>query len=144
MLGLALAGWTVSCRGTGAQVSVEPGANLGSRQMVVFRFANTWVANHSVVPLLGQELARRGLAVKLQLEAGEALPGNALVLHLDQAGDKPNEGAGRIDFLSYLDFRLADASGRTLARATYAGSSLDKIGQKSLVAEIAGQLFRDS
>jgi len=97
-----------------------------------------------MVRVLYQELARRGLAVKLELAPGETLPPNGLILHLDHAGDSKEQAKGRIDFLSELKFSLRDASGKTLAQASFSGPHLDKLEQKVLAKEIADRLFVDS
>jgi len=130
-----------SCRSPSPQVSVTPGAKLTGREIVLFEFGNAWVANHSMVRVLYQELARRGLAVKLELAPGETLPADGLILHLDHAGDTEEQAKGRIDFLSELEFSLRDASGKTLARASYSGPHLDKLEQKELGEKIADRLF---
>jgi len=131
----------VSCHSPAPQVNVTPEAKLTGRELVLFEFGNAWVANHSMVRVLYQELARRGLAVKLELAPGEILPPDALILHLDHAGDTEEQAKGRIDYLSELKFSLRDASGTNLAQASYSGHHLDKLEQKELAKEIADRLF---
>jgi hypothetical protein len=115
---------------------------LGGQSLVVWEFPDALSAQHSVVFITGQELVRRGLAVKLALEHGEALPTDALVLRLEKArAGGQAEGIGVTTLLSELDLRLRDASGKELARAGYAGPALDKIEQRALVRKIAEGWF---
>jgi hypothetical protein len=134
----------VSCKGPAPQVTLTPGASLAGRELVLFEFGNAWLANHSVVQILSQEVERRGMVAKLQLLPGEILPSNALVLHLDHAGDQKEAGSGRIDFLRHLKFSLRDASGNVLGEASYSGGDLDRLEQKKLIKQIADQLFAGS
>jgi len=130
------------CGGSGPAVTVSPGAALGGRSLVVWDFPDALSAQHSMVFIMGQELVRRGLAVKLSLEQGETLPDDALVLRLEQAraGDQAMDSSVKND-LADLDLRLRDASGTELARASYSGLPLDKIEQRALARDIAAGWF---
>ena len=138
---LAAALMLVSCQSPAPKVTVTPGASIAGRELVVFEFGNAWLANHSIVQVLYQEMARRGLAVKLQLLPGEAMPAKALILRLENAGEQEEPGKGRIDFLRHLSFALKDASGQVLAQASYSGKDLDRLEQRQMVKQIADQLF---
>lgn len=141
---LAVSILTVSCHSPRPAVTVAPGASIAGRELVLFEFGNAWLANHSMVQVLYQELARRGMAVKLNLEPGEILRADALILHLDHAGDTKEQGKGRIDYLSFLRFSLRDTSGKQLAEVSYSGRELDKLEQKALGKEILDQLLAGS
>jgi hypothetical protein len=141
---LAVTVLTVSCQSPSPKVSVVPGASIAGRELVVFTFGNAWLANHSMVRALHQELARRGMAVKLSIEPWEKLRPDALVLHLEQAGETKEPGGGRIDFLSFLKFSLRDSAGNELAEVSYSGRELDKLEQKALAKEILDRLLAGS
>lgn len=132
---------TASCQSPAPKVRLVPGASVAGRELVLFEFDNAWLANHSMVRALHQELARRGMAVKLELGPGESLREDALILRLEQAGDTREPGGGRIDFLSFLRFTLRDAAGREVAEVTYSGRDLDKLEQKALAREILDRLL---
>ncbi len=141
---LAVSILTVSCHSPRPAVTVAPGASIAGRELVFFEFGNAWLANHSMVQVLGQELARRGMAVKLNLAPGETLRSDALILNLAHVGDTKQQGQGRIDFLSYLRFSLRDTGGKQLAEVSYSGSELDKLEQKALAKEILDRLLAGS
>jgi len=84
------------------------------------------------------------MAVKLSIEPWEKLRPDALVLHLEQAGETKEPGGGRIDFLSFLKFSLRDSAGNELAQVSYSGRELDKLEQKALAKEILDRLLSGS
>ena len=141
---LAVSILTVSCQSPAPKVTVASGASIAGRELVLFEFGNAWLANHSMVQVLYQELARRGMAVKLALEPGETLRPDAMILYLEHVGDTKEQGKGRIDYLTFLKFSLRDTSGKQLAEVSYSGNELDKLEQKTLAKEILDRLLAAS
>lgn len=126
--------------GPRAESHVSPGAELGSYPLIYLMPETPWMANHSIVGLLTQELERRGYAVKLEFQPEESRS-NSLILKLDYVGEKKEPDTGSTTKLRYLRFRLRDFAKGDLASVDYSGSTVDLIGQKELVRRAADDLF---
>lgn len=133
----------VSCSSNSPQASVQTksGTFFGNYEVVYFSYGSSWAANHSIVRLLQQEVARRGMAVKPEMPEEGGIPESAMELKVDFAGDKKADGIGRVDFLSHLRFQLLDHNQVQLANVSYDGDDLDLIEQKQLARNAAEQLF---
>ncbi len=140
VVSLVAAGLLSGCRGPDPQVQVEPGASFGSYELVRFVYEDAWSANHSVVTLLKQELARRGYGVVDDLPSAN-YAGKTMTLRLLQASEKEATGEGRLDELGHLRFELLAPEGDRLASARYDGDRLDSIDQIGFVSDLADELF---
>ena len=130
-----------SCGTPSAEISKAPGAAFGSYEFVFVSVDDAWVANHVVIEVLQQELQRRGYAIKIGDPTPE-LAARSMTLKIDHAGATKKTNKGSLQMLKYLRFRLLDSpSGNQLASVEYDEDTLDRIGQKTLMADIADELF---
>ncbi|MFT5464945.1 MAG: hypothetical protein ACI8UO_000031 [Verrucomicrobiales bacterium] len=126
--------------GPTADVHVKAGADLGWYDMVFVMAESDWIANHTITGLLIQELQRRRYSVKIGQVPEEAYA-RALMLKIDSAGAKNESGEGPTNRLKQLRFRLRQFHDGDLATVVYSGATLDPIGQKELVRQIADEIF---
>lgn len=153
----------VSCVGEHGQVDLTPGTDFSQYDKVHITFEEIWMANHSIVQVLIQELERRHILAVLGEPTEES--STSMILHLQNSEttqkslqlkipsipaipglpskEEPTEPViGNTEKLSSIEFLVLDQeTDQQIAFISYTGRNLDRLEQKIVVRRVADRIF---
>jgi len=134
------------CENEHGKIEITEGVDFSRYDRVYITFEDIWMANHSIVELMVQELERRSYGVAI----GEPTEKNSkwMILHLQNSETAKKwlefwKDNGHLEKLSAIEFLLLDSkTEHQLAFISYTGRNLDRLEQRTVVKKVAEEVFK--